>query len=390
MHRVPYWRLSGYYFFYFAYVGAFSPYFGLYLKSLSFSAWDISVLMTQMQLMRLCGPYFWGAFVDRVGHRVRVIRATGLVTLAVYSIFFISTQFSALWLAMTLFSFFWVAALPLVETLTFDHLKEQADKYSQIRLWGSIGFIIAVMVTGVVLDHFGTSKLLWSIMATLGGIALCAWVLPEVEADYSKQESLPVGEIVRQPAVKALLAACFSMSAAHGALYIFLSIYLTEHGYSKLMAGSLWSLGVIAEIGVFMAMRHILQRVALKTILIICFAVAAIRFLLIGFYVDSLLILIFAQAMHGLTFGAYHSAAIAVVNQYFAGKTRSRGQALYSSVSFGAGGLVGGLVAGWAWDSWGGIAAFSIGSLFGLIGLWLVMKWLPSSPSGASSRFPLN
>nr|MBP8163156.1 MFS transporter [Propionivibrio sp.] len=74
MHHFPYWRLSAYYFFYFAFLGVFSPYFGLYLQSRSFSAWDIGLLMSQMQLMRLFGPYVWGALADRLGKRLFVIR----------------------------------------------------------------------------------------------------------------------------------------------------------------------------------------------------------------------------------------------------------------------------------------------------------------------------
>ena len=45
---IPYWRLSGYYFFYFAFVGAFSPYFSLYLQSIGRSAAQIAVLMSLM------------------------------------------------------------------------------------------------------------------------------------------------------------------------------------------------------------------------------------------------------------------------------------------------------------------------------------------------------
>ena len=88
MHLFPYWRLSSYYFFYFAFIGVFMPYFGLYLQSLSFSAWDIGVLMSQMQLMRLFGPYLWGVLSDRLGHRVVIIRLTGFVTLIVFSALF--------------------------------------------------------------------------------------------------------------------------------------------------------------------------------------------------------------------------------------------------------------------------------------------------------------
>ena len=174
MHRLPYWRLSAYYFFYFAFLGAFSPYFGLYLQSLSFSAWDIGLLMSQMMLMRLFGPYLWGALADRFGQRLAIIRLTSLLALLAFSVFFFIDSFEAFLVAMAVLAFFWVAALPLVESLTFDHLRENPARYSRIRLWGSIGFIAAVVGTGALLDHLPLPNLLWVSAVALAGILLCA------------------------------------------------------------------------------------------------------------------------------------------------------------------------------------------------------------------------
>ncbi len=376
MSPVPYWRLSSYYFFYFAFIGVFTPYFGLYLQSLEFSAWDISVLMTQMQLMRLVGPYFWSALVDRFGHRMPVIRLTGLVTLLVFGIFFFASRFEVLLIALGLFSFFWVAALPLVETLTFDHLRENPARYSRIRLWGSIGFIVAVLAVGALLDHWPLPSLLWAILFSLAGIMLCGLSLPEAAAAPGHEVHPPVARILRQPRVRALLTACFSMSAAHGALHIFYSIFLSAHGYSKSFVGGLWTLGVLAEIAVFVGMAHIMRRVSLRQILLVSFAAAAVRFVAIGYAVDYVAVLVLAQLLHGLTFGAFHAAAIAAINRWFPGNTRARGQALYSSLSFGAGGLVGGLVSGLVWDRLGGGLTFSLGTLFALIGLVVVAFWV--------------
>ncbi len=141
---LPYWRLSGYYFFYFAFIGVFSPYFGLYLQSLSFSAWDIGLLMSQMQLMRLVGPYLWGTLADHLAQRLLIVRLAALISLIGFAAFFFVRSFEAVLLAMALLSFFWSAALPLVETVTFEHLRHQTARYSRIRLWGSVGFIVAV------------------------------------------------------------------------------------------------------------------------------------------------------------------------------------------------------------------------------------------------------
>ena len=179
MHALPYWRLSGYYFFYFAFVGAFSPYFGLYLQSLSFSAWDIGLLMSQMQLMRLCAPFLWGALADHLAQRMAVVRLAALLSLIGFAGFFAVQGFVPVLLAMALLAFFWSAALPLVETVTFDHLRDQSGRYSRIRLWGSIGFILAVMATGALLDELPLPSLLWVIVGTLAGILIYALAIPE-------------------------------------------------------------------------------------------------------------------------------------------------------------------------------------------------------------------
>ena len=373
---LPYWRLSGYYFFYFAFIGAFSPYFGLYLQSLAFSAWDIGLLMSQMQLMRLFGPYVWGALADRAERRVPIVRLAGAASLLGFAAFFLASDFVALLVAMALMAFFWSAALPLVETITFDHLREASARYSRIRLWGSVGFVVAVMGTGALLDMLPLRALLWVCLAILAGILACAALVPEAPVHCTAGEAPPVGEIVRQPRVAALLAACFAMSAAHGALYIFYSIHLAEHGYGKTAIGALWSLGVLAEIGVFMVMSRALLRFSLRTILLVCFVAAALRFAMIGWGVESVAIILVAQLLHGLTFGAFHAAAIAAVNRWFPGRSQARGQALYSSLSFGAGGLLGGLFSGWSWDALGSASTYGASALFALIGLALVWGWV--------------
>jgi PPP family 3-phenylpropionic acid transporter len=382
MHQLPYWRLSAYYFAYFAFIGAFTPYFGLYLQSLSFSAWDIGLLMSQLQLMRLFAPYLWGVLADRGGQRLAIIRLTSVAAVAVFAVFFVVSRFEAFLVAMAVLAFFWSAALPLVETLTFDHLRENPARYSRIRLWGSVGFIAAVAGTGALLDHLPLSSLLWVSAAVLGSIALFSLLLPEAPLPQPTDEPPPVDDILRQARVRALLAACFAMSAAHGALNIFYSIFLSDHGYAKVVVGGLFALGVLAEIGVFLVMSRALRRFSLRCILLASFAAAVVRFVLIGWGVEYQAILLLTQLLHGLTFGACHAAAIAAVNRWFPGRTRSRGQALYSSVSFGAGGLVGGLVSGWTWDHFGGALTFALSSVFALIGLALVAGWVRENDAG--------
>lgn len=374
---VPYWRLSAYYFFYFAFIGAFSPFFTLYLQSLKFSAWDIGVLMSLMQVMRLLAPNLWGWLADRLGAKTPIVRGAALMSLAGFSCFFFAQGFAGFFLGMALLAFFWSASLPLVEALTFSHLGAAASRYGAIRLWGSVGFILAVLGLGWLLDRLPLSATLWVSLALLGGILACALALPEKREARHESDRIPIGDILRRREVSALFGACFFMAAAHGALYVFYSIFLADRGYSTTMIGLLWTLGVVAEIAVFLFLPRLFRRFSLRAILLASFACAVARFLTIGWGVEWLALVLFAQLLHAATFGAYHAAAVAAVNRWFAGRHQARGQALYGSLSFGAGGMLGGLLSGWSWDALGAELTFTLSSAFAFVGMLILWRGWP-------------
>ena len=380
---LPYWRLSLYYFFYFAFIGVFSPYFTLYLQSLRMSAADIALLMSQMQLMRLVAPTFWGWLADKRGRQVDIIRLSALCACVGFTGFFLTDNFAQLFIPMTLMAFFWSAALPLVESLTFAHLADESHRYSRIRVWGSVGFIVAVLLGGALLDHLPIGDVPAMVFVVLLGILAMAFRLPEGRrlarssgktASGNDQPLATLASVLRNRQVWMLLLACFLMSSAHGVYYVFYSIHLDDLGYSKGMIGLLWSLGVLVEIGMFMVMAPLMQRYSLRGLLLVTYAAAVARFLMIGWGAESLILLLIAQAMHGLTFGVHHAAAIAAVHEWFPSHIHARGQALYSSISFGGGGLFGGIVSGLVWEPLGAGWAFTLGALFALAG-WFCIAW---------------
>lgn len=370
---MPYWRLSAWYFSYFAFIGAFSPYFALYLLSLGHSAWQISILLSLMQLMRLVAPNLWGYLAERTGSMTPVVRATALLCLLAFATLFLTSRFSGLFVGMALLSFFWSASLPLVEALTLKHLRHEAERYGSIRLWGSVGFIAAVLGTGAFLDVSAVENLRWVLLALLAGVLVCALALPE-STDSEPTPEPRWGLMFYRTQFLVLLASSLLMSAAHGPLYVFFSIHLVGHGYGKALIGGLWGVAVVAEILVFLMMPRVLKSYSLRNILWVVFACAVLRFIMIGWGVEYLFVLLLAQLMHGLTFGAYHAAAVSVLHAWFPGQQQARAQALYGSVSFGAGGMLGGLISGQAWEPLGGAWTFSLGSAFAMAGLVLVLR----------------
>ena len=366
-------RLAAWYFFYFAFVGAFAPYFTLYLQDIGLSAWDIGVLMSVPQVMRLLAPNLWGWLADHTGRRALIVQLAALFSTLGFAGFLFTRDYALMLLAMAVVWFFWSAALPLVEAMTLDHLAGQTERYGRIRLWGSVGFIVSVMIIGTLLDHLPIAALLWACLLVLASVLASALSLADTKVGAGGTAE-PLRSLLVRPEVVALLAACFFMSVAHGPLYIFYSIHLVDHGYGKTAIGLFWSLGVLAEIGVFVAMPRLIRQFSLRTILLASFWLAVLRFLMIGWWADSVFALLLAQLLHGATFGAYHAGAVAALIRWFAPHQQGRMQGLYGSLSFGAGGIVGGLVSGEAWGSLGAGLTYTLAALFAGIGAILVWR----------------
>ena len=366
-----YWRIAGFYFFYYAFVGMFAPYWSLYLQSIHFNAIEISILMSMQPVMRMIAPNLWGWLAEHTGKRVQVVQIAATLSAACYLGVFFTTSFWGMLLVLALMAFFWSASMPLVEATTLSYLGKHTAHYGRIRSWGSIGFIVAVVGLGYAFDHIAIAWLLWSGLVCELGILIFSRQIPRTELLAHHTDSQSIKQIVMQPRVVALFSACFFMSVAHGPYYTFYSIYLVEHGYAKSAVGGLWALGVVCEIGVFFLMPILVRYFGLTRILLGSFACAVLRFLLIGWYVDCFLLLFFAQVLHAATFGAYHAASVGLVHEFFRGRHQSKGQALFGSLTYGAGGMLGGLASGPIWQHFGATVLYSGGAAMALLGLSL-------------------
>lgn len=358
---MPYWRLSSFYLFYFAALGALVPFWTLYLSTLGFGSIEIGQLMAILTATKIVAPYIWGWLGDHIGKRIAIVRTGSLLAFLTFLLVFWLTGYAGLALTMSLFSFFWNAVLPQVEVITFQYLKEDSHKYSRIRVWGSIGFIIAVTGLGFVVDRSGPASILPVLAFLYFGIWVSSLLIPEeAQVEHKRGKGgVPIGRFLLHPGILAFFAVCTLMQMSHGSYYTFYSIHLEAVGYSKTLIGELWALGVLAEVVVYILFMHkALVRFGAIRLLMFSLLLAALRWLLIGTFSESLAILIVAQLLHAATFGIFHAAAIHFVHHSFPAGLLGRGQALYSSFSFGIGGTLGSLSSGYLWEYSGPLITF--------------------------------
>lgn len=346
---VPYWRLSSLYFFYYAAVGVISPYWGVYLDYLGFSGADIGLIVATPMLTRMLAPNLWGWLADRSGRYLWVIRVGAVLACTTYIGVLFHTDFWGLLLYTAAFTFFWNAVLPQFEVVTLDALAGQTHRYSRIRLWGSIGFIVAVVGLGILFDALSVAILPGTLLVILAAIAGASFTLP-ASRPVSKAKAFDgLWVTLRSPRVRNFLAAAFLLHVSHGAFYGFFTLFLLKHGYSSSVIGIIWAVGVLAEIALFLRAPQLLRRFSLWHCYLFSVLAAVVRWLMVGLWVDFVLIIVIAQLLHAFTFGLAHSVAIETLRQTFDAASRGKGQALYSSICFGGGSALGAYTCGYLW-----------------------------------------
>ncbi|WP_461481979.1 MFS transporter [Porticoccus sp.] len=372
---VPYWRLSAFYFCFFGLLGALFPYWSLYLKSLGFAAAEIGLLLALPMVTKIIAPNLWGWLADHTGQRLRVIRLGALLSCLCFAGIFISQQFWMVAFVMVGYSFFWNAVLPQQEVITTSFLRDKPENYSRVRLWGSIGFIIFVLGSGAWFDRHSIAGLPLIGFLLLAGIFISSLVVPGPAQQTLSRPAQRFLRVLCQPAVAAFFVAGMLMQFSHGIYYSFFSLYMEAHHYSRGMIGVLWSVGVVAEVVLFVLMHRLLPRFGVRAIMAACLLLATLRWLLTGYFPQHLLLLVFAQSLHAFTFGAYHAAGIDGIRRLFEPGNQGKAQALYSAFCLGLGGAIGSWLGGLVWD-YRSVLAFEMGALACFIALFVIWFYL--------------
>lgn len=371
---VPYWRLSSFYFVYFAVLGTLFPYWSLYFQSRGFDPRQIGWLLGAMMACKVVAPNIWAWLADHSGRRLGIMRLGSLLACLCFAGLFLTPDFAWSLAIILSFSFFWNAVLPQQESITLGFLAHSPERYSLIRLWGSVGFIVTVVVVGGFVGEGQIALMPLFGFAFLVLVVTTSLTIPGSKPQPNAQSEQGVWAILcRWPVIVFLLGGLL-MQMGHGAYYGFFSIHLQDLGYSELAIGLIWAVGVVAEILLFLLMQHLLPRFGVKPILLASLLLAVLRWLLIGYWADQLFWLLVAQSLHAFTFGTFHSAAIEGIRRMFGRTHQSKGQALYSATSFGLGGAIGSVTAGQIWHLGAGFT-YTLSALASLAGFVVVAAW---------------
>lgn len=354
------------YFLYFGVMGIFLPYFNLYCYHLDFSGFQIGILSAIRSVALILFPLLWGALADRFRIRRPIYILCNFISTGIWVFYLLTTDFWAMLVITVFYGIFYSPIISFLEAFTMDVLGAQKKSYGRIRGWGSIAFIVTVVVLGKIIDLYSIEIILFLIF--FGSLAqmFISIKIPDIQIKKQTAFSSKAKVLLKRRVVIFLFCA-FLMLVSHGTYYGFFSIHLEEMGYGKTFIGISWALASIAEIIVMIKSDMIFKRFSIDNILFFSFIVAALRWFALFFATSPSLILFF-QIFHAVTYGTFHVSSILYIDSLTPDEAKTLGQAVNNAVTYGLGLMVGFFINGYLFETIGTFSLFMTSSLIALSG----------------------
>lgn len=363
--------------------GVHLPYLPMWLDWRGLTPAEISAVTAAPFFLRLAVTPAAAFLADRSGaHRLMMV-VFGWAGLAAVLLL---SQMQGFWLilmASVIFALATATLMPLNETLAVSGVRASGLDYGRMRLWGSMSFIAASFVGGVLVERMGAGISIWVIAVGSAATVVAAHLLPALPSsgrtggsDRTRpaSHSIDILRLFTSPLFLTFLLAAGTIQGAHATFYTFGALHWRAQGISAAWIGALWAIGVLAEIMLFAYSSAVVRRFGAVELLLAGAGAAVLRWAIMSLD-PPLAVLVPLQVVHGLTYGAAHLGAI-----YFIGRAVPEGaggtaQALYATTAAGLahGGAT--LASGVLYAAYGGRAYLAMAAL-ALVGLFagLILK----------------
>ncbi len=335
-----FFKLSAFYFFYFAAVGVYVIFLPKALLDIGYTPKEIGIVLALAPLMRFATPFL---FLKHFELTQSIFKTTLILsTLTSFLFYFTIENFYLFMINNAILGVCISILLPYMEVIS---IKELGNRYGKSRLYGSVGFMLISLVVAKVLT--GSDVVVHFYFGTIFLTSIFAYSLLQYDTD--KHQATPEDEKFSLLKYWPFWVSLFLMQVSFGGFYNFFTIYESEHGISLETISYLWAFGVICEIVMLYYQAPVLKN---NLLIIIKFTIllTAIRWLLVFLFPDNLTIIYSTQSMHAFSFGLYHSAVILYLYNLYENKKLA--QQFMLGVAYGLGGFMGGIISGWTYGEY--------------------------------------
>ena len=324
---------------------AFWPYMTAHYANLGIDSGRIGILASIASVATILILPIWSRISDRTGNRRAVLKVIALGSGLTVLLFIVSESFWALFFTLTLFVSFQACFIPLFDAVVITYLTQHQIKFSSIRIGGTIGFALMILIAGYIYAYSSTlTFILASVFFMI--LFLCVRKIPQIELEKKEKKKFDIRRLFRNKKIIFILFIAFVVQVAQGFYFAFLGVHVQELGYTSREIGMAHLLSVLFEIPVFIVIDRVLKRFSVITVTIFCGFMVALRMLLLFAATDMVMVYI-SMLGNGISFiGMYYSCAT-FINNEMESDLKSTGQSMLALCQMGFGNITGNLLGGY-------------------------------------------
>ncbi|MBD8069037.1 MFS transporter [Bacillus sp. PS06] len=364
--------ISSFYFIFFFGLGTFTPLLSVYLKGMGLSGTQIGTIMSVTPVVMIIAQPMWGMITDYT-QKPRVVLTFTLLMASMIVIIYstISTVFVLIIMAGML-SFFQSAIVPISDSVTISYVQRVKGNYGSLRLWGAVGFAIAVLFAGRLSEIFSLSVIFYTLSVSLLLTAIVAWRMPNERSSVQVDLIKGVKTLFKLPRFVLFLVTTFMIFGPISANNVYFGIFITDIGGTLTGVGIAFLLGAGSEAPFMKVAGNWIQRLGVIHILILAGLISGLRW--VFYFFEPSLTLVYATTIaQGFSVGLFIPAALQYVREVSPNNVRATAISLYAAIGNGLGSWFCTYVGGIILDQFGVLTIYMFFSILTGIGILILI-----------------
>jgi PPP family 3-phenylpropionic acid transporter len=316
--------------------GVILPFLPAVLAARGLDAAEVAAVLASGSAVRLIAGPAGGRLADALAAPRSVLALAALIALLAAAGLWWAAGFAALLVVHAVLSVGMAPVVPLTDALAVGAARREGFDYGRVRAAGSIAFIAASLAAGFAVEWRGVDAAVGLIALGLAATVLAALALPAAPAPPRGGPRGAAGFLapLGNPALRWLILVSALVHGGHAFYYAFGTLHWQAQRLSPGLIGALWATGVVAEIGLFLWGRGLVQRLGAVALSLVGAGSGVLRWAVTAFTADPW-ILFPLQVLHAGTFGAQHLGAMMVLGRVIPPGQAGTAQTLYAALGAG-------------------------------------------------------
>lgn len=362
-----------YYFFVFFGLGVLLPLLGVYLNNtLHLSGTQIGTITSTGSIVMIFIQPLWGMLCDYTQKPREVLFGALLATGMIGFLYSTTVFYPILVIIAVALALSQSAIIPISDSIALNYVQKGKDNYGSIRLYGSLGFALAVLVAGRASQSFGMGIIFYLFAAFMFAGAVLTWILPKQGTGLHVNLVQGCQVLVKNHEFLLFLGSTFFIFGPINANNTYFGLLIMKLGGTLTAVGIMFLLSAGSEAPFMSISSFWMSKLGVDRILMLSALVSAIRWLF--YFCEPPLLLIYITTIaQGLSIGFFVPAAVQYVRDLASNSMRSTAVALYAAAGSGFGTWFSTILAGVLMDHFGIPSVYLCFFILTVVGLFLLV-----------------